>query len=89
MFTLQSVPPTEQKKGLAQTAGFSLHAGIGIEAHARGKLERLCCYVSRPAVAEERLALTERATFGYNSRARTVLRHDALPSYVVDKSREP
>lgn len=30
------------------------------EADARGKLERLCRYISRPAVAEERLALTER-----------------------------
>ena len=52
--------PPEQKKGVAQAAGFSLHAGIGIEADARSKLERLCRYVSRPAVAEERLALTER-----------------------------
>jgi hypothetical protein len=32
----------EQKKGVAQAAGFSLHAGIGIEAEQRGKLERLC-----------------------------------------------
>jgi len=63
MFTLQTVPaepPEEQKKGVAQAAGFSLHAGIGIEAEARGKLEGLCRYVSRPAVAEQRLALTER-----------------------------
>ena len=63
VFTLQIVPaepPEEQKKGVAQAAGFSLHAGIGIEAAAREKLERLCRYVSRPAVAEERLALTER-----------------------------
>jgi len=61
-FTLQTVPgePAEERKRLAQAAGFSLHAGIGIEAHARGKLERLARYVSRPAVAEERLALTER-----------------------------
>jgi hypothetical protein len=62
VFTLKSVPtePAEQKKGMAEAAGFSLHAGIGIEAEQRGKLERLCRYVSRPAVAEERLALTER-----------------------------
>lgn len=56
VFTLQSVRPTEQK----QAPGFSLHAGIGIEADAREKLERLCRYMSRPAVAEERLALTAR-----------------------------
>jgi ribosomal protein S27E len=63
VFTLQSVPAGpegEQKKGVAQAAGFSLHAGVGIEAEQRGKLERLCRYVSRPAVAEQRLALTER-----------------------------
>lgn len=63
VFTLQSVPaaPVEaQKKGVAQAGGFSLHAGIGIEAGQRGKLERLCRYVSRPAVSEDRLALTER-----------------------------
>jgi hypothetical protein len=60
VFTLQSVRPPEQNEGLAQTSGFSLHAGIGIEADARAKLERLCRYMSRPAVAEERLALTAR-----------------------------
>jgi hypothetical protein len=39
VFTLQTVPaksPEEQRKGVAQAAGFSLHAGIGIEADARG-----------------------------------------------------
>jgi hypothetical protein len=63
VFTLQSVPAGpegERKKGVAQAAGFSLHAGVGIEAEQRGKLERLCRYVSRPAVAEQRLALSER-----------------------------
>jgi len=61
-FTLQTVPAQfgeEEREGVARAAGFSLHAGIGIEADARSKLERLCRYVSRPAVAEERLALTE------------------------------
>ena len=63
VFTLQTVPaeaPEEPTKGVAQAAGFSLHAGIGIEADARGKLERLCRYVSRPAVAADRLERTER-----------------------------
>jgi hypothetical protein len=62
VFTLQTVPaaaPEEPKQGVAQTAGFSLHAGVGIEADARGKLERLARYISRPAVSEERLALTQ------------------------------
>jgi hypothetical protein len=66
VFTLQAIPaepPQEQKKGVAQAARFSLHAGVGIKADARGKLERLCRYVNRPAVAEERLALTERGKY--------------------------
>jgi hypothetical protein len=58
--TAQPAPTEAQQKGLAQAFGLPLHAGIGIEAEARSKLERLCRYVSRPAVAEERLALTER-----------------------------
>jgi hypothetical protein len=37
----------ESRKGVVQYPGFSLHAGIGIEAEARTKLERLA-YVSRP-----------------------------------------
>jgi hypothetical protein len=35
-----------------------LHAGLDIQPHQREKLERLCRYVSRPPIAEERLALT-------------------------------
>jgi len=38
--------------------GFSLHAGVTIAPHQRGKPERLCRYISRPLVATERLALT-------------------------------
>jgi len=50
VFTLRAVPaePLEEqepKRGVAQAAGFSLHTGIGIEADARSKLERLCRYV--------------------------------------------
>ena len=35
-----------------------MHPGVDIASHQREKLERLCCYVSRPPVASERLALT-------------------------------
>ena len=45
-------------RSAAEAGGFSLHAGIDIEPHQRAKLERLCRYVSRPPVAEDRLALT-------------------------------
>ncbi|HEX5420337.1 MAG TPA: transposase, partial [Gammaproteobacteria bacterium] len=61
VFTLQSLPPqTEEpsRNDAAQTAGFSLHAGIGADAQQRDKLERLARYVSRPPLSAERLALT-------------------------------
>jgi hypothetical protein len=36
----------------------SLHAGVKVRAEERQKLERLCKYISRPAVSEKRLSLT-------------------------------
>jgi hypothetical protein len=35
-----------------------LHAGVAAKAHQRKKLERLCRYIVRPAIAEKRLSLT-------------------------------
>ena len=43
---------------VGQVAGFSLHAGVAARADERKKLERLCRYISRPAVSEKRLSLT-------------------------------
>ena len=55
VFTLQTIPPSNTESSLstrvANTAGFSLHAGVAAEAYQRDKLERLCRYISRPAVA--------------------------------------
>jgi ribosomal protein S27E len=67
VFSLQTVPAREEqpKKGVAQYAGFSLHAGIGVEAAQRGKLERLTRYVSRPPVSVERLDLTAQGQVRY------------------------
>jgi hypothetical protein len=67
VFALQTVPVREEgpRKGVAQYAGFSLHAGIGAEADQRGKLERLARYVSRPPVSVERLALTAQGQVRY------------------------
>ena len=67
-FTLQTVPAREQENdnpNLAKTAGFSLHAGVAAKAHQRRKLERLCRYVARPAVATDRLALTPQGNVRY------------------------
>jgi hypothetical protein len=39
----------------ADIDGFSLHAAVRVEAHDRKRLERLCRYVTRPALSEERI----------------------------------
>ncbi len=42
----------------ARHHGFDLHAGLCVPADQRDRLERLCRYVLRPPVAQERLCLT-------------------------------
>jgi hypothetical protein len=60
VFTLQMLPrcdtPFDDRVG--KVAGFSLHAGVAARADERQKLERLCRYISRPAISEQRLSLT-------------------------------
>ena len=46
-------------------AGFSLHAGVSARADQRQKLERLCRYISRPAVSEKRLSRTPNGNVRY------------------------
>lgn len=64
--TVQTVPvKTERRRGddlVAKQAGFSLDAGIACESHQRKKLERLCRYVTRPAIAQRRLSLANNRT---------------------------
>jgi hypothetical protein len=50
---------------VAKEAGFSLHAGVAAQAWERDKLERLCRYISRPAVSEKRLSLTSAGNIRY------------------------
>src|SRR5690606_32058502 len=61
VFTLQTLPaePEAPRREVAESSGFSLHAGIAAKASQRDKLERLARYVARPPVATERLSLTE------------------------------
>jgi hypothetical protein len=74
-FTLQTLLPAGSLEGscarVAKVSGFSLHAGVAAEAHKRYKLERLCRYITRPALSEQCISLT---TQGWvtSSRARTV-----------------
>ena len=69
-FTLQTLPAIESEADtttpVASASGFSLHAGVTARAHQRNKLERLCRYISRPAVAEPRLSLTDSGRIRYS-----------------------
>jgi Putative transposase len=49
----QAAPLTEQR--CVNEQGFSLHAEVCCAAHQRKKLEPLCRYITRPAMANERL----------------------------------
>ena len=66
-FTLQTVSPTERpaKPFLASHAGFALHAGVAVRGGDKKSLERLCRYISRPALAEGRLSLTPQGLVRY------------------------
>ncbi len=69
MFTLQTLPDCRPDNGLVdmvgKVAGFSLHAGVATRAQERHKLERLCRYITRPAVATKRLSLTRNPQVRY------------------------
>jgi len=41
----------------AKLGGFTLHAGVTIDAKDSGGLERLCRYIARPALAQDRLSI--------------------------------
>ncbi|MEZ5741427.1 MAG: transposase [Burkholderiaceae bacterium] len=42
-----------------ETYGFSLHAAVRVRAHERGRLEKLCRSITRPAISDERIELDE------------------------------
>ena len=59
VLSLRSLPGRDETAaaGLcAQAHGFSLHAGVRCGAHQRQALERLCRYITRPAISNERLS---------------------------------
>ena len=61
VYTLRTIEVEEgnDSERCLQNNGFSLHAGVSCEADERKKLERLCRYVARPAIANDRLKLTD------------------------------
>ena len=68
VFTLQTLPacePDDYADTAGKVSGFSLHAGVAARSDERKKLERLCRYVSRPAVSEKRLSLTSNGNIRY------------------------
>ena len=66
--TLQTLPAIEDEGSsrVASMDGFSLHAGVATQAHERDKLERVCRYITRPAVSEKRLSLTSSGNIRYS-----------------------
>ncbi len=66
--TLQTLPDESDSlssSSVAETAGFSLHAGVATKANDRVKLERLCRYITRPAISMKRLSLTRNGQVRY------------------------
>ena len=58
VLSLQSVPSTDRPSApelRANAHGFSLHAAVRWGADQRKELEHLCRYITRPAIANERL----------------------------------
>jgi hypothetical protein len=69
VFTLRTLPERDPYESSTSTvgkvSGFSLHAGVAAKAQQRDKLERLCRYITRPAVSEKRLSLTTQGKVRY------------------------
>ena len=72
VFTLQTLHERDSCEPSAatvgQVAGFSLHAGVAAKAQQRNKLERLCRYITKPAVSEKRLALAHQGEVRYEQK---------------------
>ena len=47
----------------ANQNGFSLNCAVSCQAHQRDRLERLCRYITRPAIANERLSRNAKSQF--------------------------
>jgi hypothetical protein len=68
VITLQTLPDCgvdQFTTRVGNVAGFSLHAGVATEAKERVKLERLCRYITRPAVSTKRLSMTRNGRVRY------------------------
>ena len=55
----EGAPPRPYKRLCADYDGYSLHAAVRIAAGNTARLERICRYVARPAIAKDRLAVAK------------------------------
>ena len=65
VFTLQTMPPSDPEEWVGKVDGFSLHAGVATKSHEGKKRERICRYIARPPVSEQRLSLTRNGMVRY------------------------
>ena len=69
VLTVQTIPAWEEDDygtgQLGKVGGFSLHAGVAVNTRERKTLERICRYISRPALSEARLELTDQGMVSY------------------------
>ncbi len=63
--TLSETNHRETKPFLSRYSGFSLNKGVFTKAHQREKPERICRYISRPGLSEQRLSLNSRGKVIY------------------------
>jgi hypothetical protein len=74
VLSLKTVPTQEFRvsaKGCVSELGFGLHADVRCAAHQRNQLERVCRYITRPAIAINRFEYNRAGDVGCNSKART------------------
>ena len=67
--TIKTVPENDHNAAtglVATNSGFSLHAGVAMADNERDKIEKLCRYIARPAVALERLHLNQHGQVIYS-----------------------
>ncbi len=66
--TLQTLPTSDtedQRSLVSKQSGFSLHAGVSCRAKQRKKLERMCRYITRPPISEQRLSIAGNGNIVY------------------------
>lgn len=64
----ERLPPRPKKDLCADVGGYSLHAALRVGAGKFERLERLCRYVARPALAQERLWVSKDGSIVYGFR---------------------